>query len=158
MKNVYITIGLPSCGKTTWMKDKLHGKHGAILDADMVCKIVNGSETDRSNFNWVAQVHYQKYNLLLVRDEFDHIGITNTSLTVAKRQQYWLLAKRAKVPVKFTLVYFDISADECIRRQEGRDRKVPHDVIYKMEKEITMPSLVEMRNFGNDSSLIYVKD
>ncbi len=64
-----------------------------------------------------------------------------TNLTPYEREPYIKLAHQ--FDCKIEAVFFDVPLEECIRRNSGRTRVVPGEVIRKMAARLTKPSAKE---------------
>jgi len=156
MKNVYITIGLPSCGKSTFMKKHmtvLSLESYANLNADIIREAFTGDAMVQSSNKYVFKAHHEIYKKILLSPlpNHQHIVIDNTSLTKEMRSQYRRFAEELDVECKFHLYYFDASPETCILRQRSRHRKVPESVIYNMARKIERPTAEELAIFGCNS-------
>jgi predicted kinase len=154
-KYVFITIGLPSSGKSTHVKKLIDsfGEDQCIrLNADMIREELTGDATCQDRNNEVFKIHHARYKEYLVSNEIKHsmIFIDNTSLTKKMRSQYWKFAKEVGVECHFHISYFDVSPEVCLERQKGRERKVPEDVIRRMYTQIQRPDAEELKSFGSD--------
>ena len=64
-----------------------------------------------------------------------------TNLTPHERRPYVKMARQFEADIE--AVFFDVPASECIRRNSGRGRVVPAEVIEKLSKRLVAPRVSE---------------
>lgn len=98
---------------------------------------------DPTNQTIHARVFRVLRNLLKHRLELKRpvTYIDATNLTPLERRPYIKLADLYDAGIE--AVYFDVPAEECIRRNRGRGRMVPEDVILAMARKLVPPSTAE---------------
>lgn len=130
-KTVYVAIGPPGCGKSTWW---LHSITNGLIPADRSVRInmddiredLTGNAEDQTQNALVAKVAHQ--NLLnALANRIDLIYWDNTSARPKYRKAVIKPAKEAGY--KVVGIYFNLPEDIVKSRNAGRDRKVPEDVI-----------------------------
>lgn len=130
-----LLVGLPGSGKSTWAL----GKAG-LLSSDGLRELL-ADDPDNQN------VHALVFRVL--RDLLEHrleLGrpvtyVDATNLTPYERRPYIKLAELFDGEIE--AVFFDVPVEECIRRNRGRGRVVPDDVIRKMAERLVAPDLKE---------------
>jgi predicted kinase len=130
-----LLVGLPGCGKSTWAS----GKKG-VLSSDTLRELLADDPDDQSIHARVFRVMRDllKHRLELKRP-VTYIDATN--LTPKERLPYIKIA--ALFDCDIEAIFFDEPADECIRRNRGRERVVPDDVIASMAKRLRAPTVEE---------------
>jgi len=129
---IVLLVGLPGCGKTTW----LDGKPG-VLSSDALRELL---ADDPGNQTIHALVFRVLRNLLKARLELRRpvTYVDATNLTPKERAPYLKLAARHDADVE--AVFFDVPMRECIRRNRLRPtRIVPSEVIEKMARRLIPP-------------------
>ena len=108
-RDLYLTVGLPRSGKTTWAQSFVF----PVVNSDAVRWTLSGSRKvvqSAEGFVW-GIMH------LMVGSLFDaghsQVIVDATNATKARRAR-WSNSEWAT-----TLVYFDASIDECIQRADG---------------------------------------
>jgi predicted kinase len=132
---IILLVGLPGSGKSTWAA----GKAG-ILSSDALRELL---ADDPDNQNIHARVFRVLRDLLKHRLELKRpvTYVDATNLTPYEREPYLKLADRFDAEIE--AVFFDLPVEECIRRNRGRTRVVPDEVIRKMADRLIKPSAKE---------------
>lgn len=128
-------VGLPGSGKSTWAQ----GRKG-VLSSDALRELL---ADDPDNQNIHTLVFRVLRGLLKHRLELNRpvTYIDATNLTPYERRPYFELAQLFDCRVE--AVFFDVPADECIRRNLARRRSVPAEVIRAMSARLVKPSAKE---------------
>ena len=130
-----LLVGLPGSGKSTWVE----GKPG-VLSSDAIRELLADDPNNQTIHARVFRVlrYLLKHRLELNRPR-TYVDATN--LTPYEREPYIKLAHRFECQIE--AVFFDIPVDECVRRNHGRSRVVPDEVIRKMSERLVKPSMKE---------------
>jgi predicted kinase len=130
-----LLVGLPGSGKSTWVS----GKQG-VLSSDALRELL---ADDPNNQDIHARVFGVLRSLLKHRLELERpvTYIDATNLTPKERRPYIKLAKLCGCQIE--AVFFDVPAEECLRRNRGRSRIVPDEVIARMAAKLVPPALEE---------------
>ncbi len=134
--NLYIAVGLPGSGKTTWIE-----KYPNIYwhSSDEVRERILGNVNEQ-RFNKVVFYHLHeeiRADLKLGRDCY----YDATNLTPELRRD--IIRKFKPHANKIIAIYFNESIEVCKERNSNRERKVPEDVIDKMANKLQPPELKE---------------
>jgi predicted kinase len=129
---VVLLVGLPGSGKSTWAA----GKPG-VLSSDALRDLL---ADDPANQTIHARVFRVLRILLKHRLELKRpvTYIDATNLTPKERLPYVNLAHSLDADIE--ALFFDVPPEECIRRNQTRDRKVPPEVIQAMSKKLIRPT------------------
>ena len=129
-------VGLPGSGKSTWVDSKLTPGISGVLSSDRVRELL---VDDATNQNVHARVFRVIRDLLKLRLELRRpvTYIDATNLTPKERRPYIKLAELFDGEIE--ALFFDVPADECIRRNRGRKRAVPEEVIGMMAGKLVPP-------------------
>jgi len=132
---ILLLVGLPGSGKSTWVS----GKPG-VLSSDALRELL---ADDPNNQNIHDRVFRVLRGLLKHRLELERpvTYIDATNLTPKERRPYIKLAERCGGQME--AVFFDVPAEECVRRNRGRNRIVPDAVIARMAAKLVPPALEE---------------
>ena len=132
---IVLLAGLPGSGKSTWAS----GKKG-VLSSDALRELL---ADDPDNQNIHARVFRVLLDLLKHRLELKRpvTYVDATNLTPYEREPYIKLAHQFDCRIE--AVFFDVPVEECIRRNHGRTRLVPDEVIRKMAARLFKPSAKE---------------
>jgi predicted kinase len=132
---IVLLVGLPGSGKSTWAE----GKPG-VLSSDAVRELL----ADDPNNQYIhALVFRVLRDLLKHRVELKRpvTYVDATNLTPYEREPYVKLAHQLNC--KIEAVFFDVPLEECLRRNRGRARMVPDEIIRKMAARLVKPSAKE---------------
>lgn len=147
MNNLYVLIGAPGCGKSTWAKEKkVQGWNVISRDEIRLAYLKDGED-----FFSHEKETFDIYVNHIVASLLCHPNTIADASHVSEGSRAKLLnAIAARIhPSSYTVifVYFDTSYATCLRRnalRQGRAR-VPEDDIYSMFSAQTLPSYNELR-------------
>ena len=128
---MYMLVGLPGSGKSTWAKKKADkNKNIVICSSDQIREARGLAEDDKTIFH-----ELQRNAKMYLNNGLDVIyDATNLS---RKRRMSFL----GQIPDhKKIAVLFMTPVDVCKSRQQIRDRKVPEEVIDRMFASIQLPA------------------
>jgi predicted kinase len=131
-----LLVGLPGCGKSTWVQSKVTLGISGVLSSDTVREML---ADDADNQNIHARVFHAMRDLLKHRLELRRpvTYIDATNLTPKERRPYVKLAELYDGEIE--AVFFDVPVEECKRRNRGRGRMVPDEVIGTMAGRLSPP-------------------
>lgn len=133
---IILLIGLPGCGKSTYARRQRF----PVLSSDELRQLLMDDATDQT-IN--RRVFALLRRLLRLRLELKRpvTCIDATNLTVRERRPYVILGQMYDADVE--AIFFDISAKVCKRRNRGRRRVVPEDVLDQMAGRLRPPTIEE---------------
>lgn len=133
---VILLVGLPGSGKSTYA-----ARHGLpVLSSDSIRGLLLDDVTDQSiNRRIFAELRRLLRLRLELRRPVTCIDATN--LTSAERRPYIRIAQMYGADAE--AVFFDVPAAVCKRRNSGRSRVVPEDVLDRMAARLHRPALEE---------------
>jgi predicted kinase len=136
-QNVYLTIGIPASGKTTWARDFAHDDSNVIIvsrdDIRHAHNWKSGFDEDR-----VTQIHRNQIEVALLHG-YDVI-VADTNINPRFRRKLIKFCHEHGADV--ILVPFPISLDEAILRDDARtEHKVGADVVTKFYNDIKSQGL-----------------
>jgi predicted kinase len=133
---VILLVGLPGSGKSTYA-----ARHNfPVLSSDSIRKLLLDDVTDQS-IN--RRIFIELRRLLRLRLELRRpvTCIDATNLTPAERRPYIKIAQMHDADAE--AVFFDVPVEVCKRRNSGRPRVVPEDVLERMAARLRPPTLDE---------------
>lgn len=145
LKKAKVFIGLPGSGKTTFIRNNIHGYH--IVDADQIK--TTHPDWDQKNpqlvHDWsVREAEFEMNRLsdLGVDICMDSGGVNNRYsiriINMLKEKGYWV-----------EVIHMDTPLNVCLERNSKRDRKVSEDVI--IEKSTRIDECVKRQKVLADS-------
>ena len=135
-----LLVGLPGSGKSTWVQSKVTTGVSGALSSDVLRELLADDPNNQTIHARVFRVMRDllKHRLQL-RRPITYIDATN--LTPRERRPYIKLADLFDGEIE--AVFFDVPAEECIRRNRGRGRIVPEEVIRAMAERLIAPDIAE---------------
>ena len=152
MNNLYILCGIPGCGKSTWVKNRMAENISstdpkwAYVSRDEVRFSMITEEDDY--FSKEKQVFEEFVNRLcgnLSDAWIQNVIADATHLNEISRDKLInaIRRKRPNLPLHITMVYFDIPLEVCKFRNDKREGRahVPDEVMNKMYTQLEFPKL-----------------
>lgn len=133
MKNLFITIGIPGCGKTTWVKNKIKEIGGVHISRDEIrFSLLNEND---NYFDKEIEVFEKFINTIQesIDNEIDNnIFIDATHLSESSRNK--LLSRINTRGNNITFVNFEVPLEIALERNEKRTGRafVPRGQIRRM--------------------------
>lgn len=132
---IVLLAGLPGSGKSTWALQK-----GGVLSSDDLREMLADNPDNQAIHARVFRVlRYLLKQRLQLKRPVTIVDATN--LTPYERHPYVKMADSFEAEIE--AVFFDVPATECIRRNKGRPRVVPDEVILKMAQRLVPPAVRE---------------
>jgi predicted kinase len=135
-QKIILTVGLPGSGKSTYLKRR----RMKALSSDDIRGLLADDPTDQAIHGRVfATIRY----LLRHRIEIGRPAtcIDATHLTKKERRPYLKIAKKYGCDVE--VLFFDVPAEVCLRRNRRRGRVVPEEAIRRMQAKLVPPTKAE---------------
>ncbi len=147
-KRVYILVGVPCSGKSTWIKDNINEKDFFIASSDRILESI--SDTENISYEEAFKKYYDFANKLFwqslenaIKYDFS-IVIDRTNLSKKTRKRLLNLIPKN---YKKICVFFDVPEDIINQRLEKRNAEghkiISQNVIKNMKKYFTKPDLNE---------------
>jgi predicted kinase len=146
MARVIITVGIPGSGKTTMVKkfaDKM-GISATYISADAIREELTGDAGNQTANKRVWTLVYKRFTEALLND--DDIILDNTSIKLKDRQKIYKTIRECNKmkETEIIIFYCPCSVAKSMLNQQNRDRKVPIDVVRRMQLELCEPRLEEV--------------
>lgn len=151
--NVWIMVGLPGSGKTTYIKEKLP-KGINIISQDYIRQELGIMKDDKHKAIGSSDQEKEVTKICLERidkaiKERKNFVIDNTNIKVGRVQNYYDKLKRASANIKIIII--DTPKDICKKR---REECIPEKIIDDMQLGIDKVK----RHFKDNKDVIIVKD
>ena len=138
LPKLYVLVGLPASGKSTFAKTNFGGNDNVILSSDQIRKEIYGDESVQKNPAKVFKVLYERANKNL--NENKNVVIDATNVTIKTRGE---VMKNVTQPCYKIALVFNASKNDCTKLDKLRERKVGSAVIEKYAKIYQPPTLDE---------------
>ena len=141
---IVLTIGIPGCGKTTWVKNEFLKKHkyAYVISSDQIRKEITGSERCDPKQSQMIHDEIRKRVKNIIDDPENYGGNKGMGPTIIVDAtntdvQEWLKFKELNATLLFAKV-FDVDVDESYKRMTTlrQDRIVPKEVLQEKWKEL----------------------
>lgn len=133
---IFVLVGLPGSGKTTWLTQQCK----AALSSDAIRAMLTGDEANQEHNRLVFSVLRRLVQARCVAG-CPETWIDSTALTRRERRTWVRLAEILGCPVE--AVFFDTPVEVCQARNATRLRVVPPGAMARMAGLLTPPSLDE---------------
>lgn len=150
---VYMTLGMPGSGKSTWAREQCDNNPGKykILDKDSLRDLLDNGSWSKKNERFVVKIQ-ESIILQALEDGYDVI-VHDTNFGGHLDRIRKLVEGKAEVIVKdFT----HVSPEECIERDLKRPRSVGSKVIWDMYNRYLKPkpSIIEYDDSLKDCLIV----
>ena len=133
---IVITVGLPGCGKSTYLKRKRVN----ALSSDEIRRLIADDPEDQTIHARVfATIRYLIRQRIAAGRSITYVDATH--LTPWERRPYVQLARRYQCELE--ALFFDVPVEVCLRRNKRRGRVVPESVVRNMASRMQPPTVEE---------------
>lgn len=139
MSKLYVMVGLPASGKSTWAennKDKLN----AVIHSSDSIRAEFGDINDQTQNNLVFETLHKRVKEDLLEGKNVILDATN----LHRRRRIHLISNHLRnVPCEKICILFATPVEICKKNNANRERKVPEEVIDKMVRLFDVPAYCE---------------
>lgn len=125
---LYVTVGLPYSGKSTWAKKKAKEIGAAIVNPDAVRLALHGQRYAPQAEEFVWSIVFCLVRSLFLAGHTD--VIVDATNTTKLRRDPWVMKFEKSCVIKW--IYIDTDKDECIKRAMAAKDDVIIPVIMRM--------------------------
>jgi len=140
MTKLWMTIGLPGAGKSTYWRNEL--SNAVYISSDKLREEMFGDVNDQSHNDIIFNEMMNRTVASLNAEKNVFYDATNLN---QKRRIKFLNALRERTHVEFDAIalVFAIPFDTCVRRNLNRERTVPSYVMDRMYRSFQVPAYCE---------------
>ena len=152
-KKLIVLSGLPGSGKSTWVKeyvDKAEDGTVLVASADINRLIIGGSYDNFLHEEAVWQKVYDDIMFYYFDGKSKVVIVDNTSISNKSRMSY----ARFEQYYNLELLIFNVSKEECLKRNAEREKRVPDEVIERMARYWQEPNEEVKKHF----QIKYIKE
>ena len=145
MTEAILMVGLPGCGKSTYVEDKLEENYEVLSTDALIEKRAEATgktynETFSTEIKWAEAMFYSNLEYY-IRNNISFV-IDRTNLTVKSRAK--ILNLIPKTYTKTAIVIATPEREEWLRRLDSRPGKIiPPEILERMEKSYECPRAEE---------------
>lgn len=144
---LFIMIGVPGSGKSTFARDVLSKTFGAeVVSSDGIRKELTGTEDFVEGDGARVFREFDRRLAGILASGRDAVA----DATNVHPRDWARLSRLLGVPYRKVAVWMDICPDEAIWRQERRERKVPREVVERMWQCMRSNREAMLAYFGDD--------
>jgi predicted kinase len=134
---VYMLVGLPGSGKSTWAKEHAENLKAEIFSSDKLREELYGDEKIQGDNGKLFELLHKRMKSYL--DNGNNVVYDATNISQKRRIHFNKEFKNYRKEV----IYFNSSHEACIMRDSHRDRTVGKDVIMGMFTNLQVPTYAE---------------
>ena len=141
MSKMYVVIGAPGCGKSTYIQNHLKENELVISRDKIRFGMLNDNDEYFSKEKEVYNEFIKQIDAAIAADATFYVD--QTSLNAAARNK--LFSRLKKKPDKVIGIYFTTSLDTILQRNAQRTGRalVPEEAVMNMFNSLTKPTLEE---------------
>lgn len=132
-------VGVAGAGKSTFARALSKLRHYEICSSDAIRGELWGNESDQREPNKVFQVMLQRTRAALSEGR----SIIYDAANIEEKYRLQILQQISNYDCRKVCVVFIERPEECIARQDLRDRKVPEHVIWRQIRKFQTPHYCE---------------
>ena len=131
-----MVVGLPGSGKSTFIKDFIDEDNAHIHSSDSIRKELLGDVNDQTSNSLVFETLHNR----IKEDLKNGINCCYDATNIHEKYRRAFLQEIKSIPCRKECFIIATPVEECIKRDEERDRTVGKEVINKMYKTFDIPT------------------
>lgn len=141
---LYIPIGVPGCGKSTFVKG-LSKEYDdvVVIETDKIREELTGSQEDQTQNKKVFEIAHSRLDKGLANDVSGEKVFVFDATNISKWARKSIIDIGKKYNAKIIAVVITTPLGTCLKQNRNRDRVVPEDVIIRMFRNLEEPDKSE---------------
>lgn len=152
MTHVYMAVGIPAIGKSTYLRDELD--LDLIISSDQIRECINGKMEPNPLTEGLVWSTFRSELIRSLDFSGHHIGLDATFYLKRYRRPF-IEAIRDYGGTRLTFIQFANNLELALSQQTKRERQVPLEAIQAMHKKF-QPVTEDELNVVKDTKIIYV--
>ena len=138
MSTVYVMCGVSGSGKTTWAQNFIEmNPQTCYISTDKIRGELWGDENDQRSPDVVFQTAYGRLDRRVNLNQ--DVIFDATNLRARDRKRLIKRVRQLNDKVKLVCIVMSVDLEECIQRQQNRERQVPRNVITNQYVKMQYP-------------------
>lgn len=129
---VIVGIGVPGCGKTTYLKPLARVQGMTYLNADDIREELTGDPANHAREADVWRLMHERLEQALSEKDV----VVDATYTKRRDRRELIEHARAAGATEIVGYWFDTPLVECLKRNQARERVVPGPVIANMHRRL----------------------
>lgn len=146
MNTIYLMVGIPGSGKSTWANEHKYIYNYKVFSSDNYRKIILGDESNQDKGNLIFDTMCHD-----AAEELTHGNICLDCVNADRKTRNSLIHRFRNIEHDTVAVFMNTPLETCLQRNLDRNRHVPEDVIVKFYDKLNIPTTED-----GFSSIIYV--
>lgn len=147
MSKLYVTIGIPGAGKSTWLENNKDSLDYVIHSSDNI-RAELGDVNDQSKNELVFTTLHKR----IKEDLLNGKNVAYDATNLKRKNRLHFLRQIEHIPCEKICVLFATPIECCKANNANRERKVPEEVIERMIRNFEIPAYAEG---WNDIKIVY---
>lgn len=136
---LWLLIGLPGSGKSTWAKHfRQTGPAIAYISTDQIRQQLFGHEATQGPWPqvWQRVIHEWQQAVQQTRQGGMHGALYDATNAQRRGRRQVIKTAQALGFTRLVAVWLDVPLADCLRRNQGRSRQVPTEIIQAMSRQL----------------------
>lgn len=139
MSKIFVMVGLPASGKSTYAKELAEQENANIHSSDNMRKILFGDENINDRNEEVFSMLHKQIKLDLIDNK--NVVYDATNINYKRRKAF--LKDLGKIECEKICILMATPYEKCLEQNKLRDRQVPEEAIKRMYLNFYIPQYYE---------------